>query len=240
MLLLPVDSEHSAIFQCLQGKQDNKIEKILLTASGGPFLGKSREDLRDVSVKDTLAHPNWTMGRKISVDSATMVNKGLEVMEAMWLFEVEQSQIQVVVHPQSIVHSMIEFEDGAVIAQMGVPDMKLPIQYALTYPQRRKMTGNKLDFYKLGQLDFMEADMKTFQGLSLAYEAIEMGGNAATIYNAANEIAVEKFLNQEIGFLKISEWIESALHTCVRRTEPTVEEIIETQLEVIDYINRLR
>lgn len=238
--LLPVDSEHSAIFQCLQGNKENRIERILLTASGGPFLGKTKKELIEVSVEETLKHPNWSMGRKISVDSATMVNKGLEVIEAMWLFGVTQQQIQVVIHPQSIVHSMVEFADGAVIAQMGTADMKLPIQYALTYPKRQQMINNKLDFYQMKNLEFMEPDIETFKGLKLAFQAIEMGGNAPTIYNAANEVAVEKFLNHELSFLSISERIQAALLNCRKRLEPTVEEILDTQLEVIEYMNELR
>lgn len=238
--LFPVDSEHSAIFQCLQGNQQNEIERILLTASGGPFLGKTKNQLIGVSVEETLKHPNWSMGRKISVDSATMVNKGLEVIEAMWLFGVTQDQIQVVIHPQSIVHSMVEFTDGAVIAQLGTPDMKLPIQYALTYPVRRQMSNQKLDFYQMKKLEFSEPNMETSKGLQLAFKAIQMGGNAPTIYNAANEVAVEKFLNRELDFLSISDQIELALLNCKKRKEPSVDEILDTQLEVIEYMNRLR
>lgn len=238
--LLPVDSEHSAIYQCLQGNQQNEIERILLTASGGPFLGKTKSQLIGVSVEETLNHPNWSMGRKISVDSATMVNKGLEVIEAMWLFGVTQDQIQVVIHPQSIVHSMVEFTDGAVIAQLGTPDMKLPIQYALTYPVRRQMSNQKLDFYQMKKLEFMEPNIETCKGLQLAFKAIQMGGNAPTIYNAANEVAVEKFLNRELDFLSISDQIELALLNCKQRVEPSVDEILDTQLEVIEYMNRLR
>ena len=238
--LFPVDSEHSAIFQCLQGNQQNEIERILLTASGGPFLGKMKNQLIGVSVEETLKHPNWSMGRKISVDSATMVNKGLEVIEAMWLFGVTQDQIQVVIHPQSIVHSMVEFTDGAVIAQLGTPDMKLPIQYALTYPVRRQMSNQKLDFYQMKKLEFREPNMETSKGLQLAFKAIQMGGNAPTIYNAANEVAVEKFLNRELDFLSISDQIELALLNCKKRKEPSVDEILDTQLEVIEYMNRLR
>lgn len=238
--LFPVDSEHSAIFQCLQGNQQNEIERILLTASGGPFLGKTKSQLIGVSVEETLKHPNWSMGRKISVDSATMVNKGLEVIEAMWLFGVTQDQIQVVIHPQSIVHSMVEFTDGAVIAQLGTPDMKLPIQYALTYPVRRQMSNQKLDFYHMKKLEFREPNMETSKGLQLAFKAIQMGGNAPTIYNAANEVAVEKFLNRELDFLSISDQIELALLNCKQRVEPSVDEILDTQLEVIEYMNRLR
>lgn len=238
--LFPVDSEHSAIFQCLQGNQQNEIERILLTASGGPFLGKTKNQLIGVSVEETLKHPNWSMGRKISVDSATMVNKGLEVIEAMWLFGVTQDQIQVVIHPQSIVHSMVEFTDGAVIAQLGTPDMKLPIQYALTYPVRRQMSNQKLDFYQMKKLEFSEPNMETSKGLQLAFKAIQMGGNAPTIYNAANEVAVEKFLNRELDFLSISDQIELALLNCKKRKEPSVDEILDTQLEVIEYMNKLR
>ena len=238
--LFPVDSEHSAIFQCLQGNQQNEIERILLTASGGPFLGKMKNQLIGVSVEETLKHPNWSMGRKISVDSATMVNKGLEVIEAMWLFGVTQDQIQVVIHPQSIVHSMVEFTDGAVIAQLGTPDMKLPIQYALTYPVRRQMSNQKLDFYQMKKLEFSEPNMETSKGLQLAFKAIQMGGNAPTIYNAANEVAVEKFLNRELDFLSISDQIELALLNCKKRKEPSVDEILDTQLEVIEYMNKLR
>lgn len=238
--LFPVDSEHSAIFQCLQGNQQNEIERILLTASGGPFLGKMKNQLIGVSVEETLKHPNWSMGRKISVDSATMVNKGLEVIEAMWLFGVTQDQIQVVIHPQSIVHSMVEFTDGAVIAQLGTPDMKLPIQYALTYPVRRQMSNQKLDFYQMKKLEFREPNMETSKGLQLAFKAIQMGGNAPTIYNAANEVAVEKFLNRELDFLSISDQIELALLNCKKRKEPSVDEILDTQLEVIEYMNKLR
>jgi len=238
--LLPVDSEHSAIYQCLQGNQQNEIERILLTASGGPFLGKTKSKLIGVSVEETLKHPNWSMGRKISVDSATMVNKGLEVIEAMWLFGVTQNQIQVVIHPQSIVHSMVEFTDGAVIAQLGTPDMKLPIQYALTYPVRRQMSNQKLNFYQMNNLEFMEPNWETCKGLQLAFKAIQMGGNAPTIYNAANEVAVEKFLNRELDFLSISDQIELALLNCKKRKEPSVDEILDTQLEVIEYMNRLR
>lgn len=238
--LFPVDSEHSAIFQCLQGNQQNEIERILLTASGGPFLGKTKNQLIGVSVEETLKHPNWSMGRKISVDSATMVNKGLEVIEAMWLFGVTQDQIQVVIHPQSIVHSMVEFTDGAVIAQLGTPDMKLPIQYALTYPVRRQMSNQKLDFYQMKKLEFREPNMETSKGLQLAFKAIQMGGNAPTIYNAANEVAVEKFLNRELDFLSISDQIELALLNCKQRVEPSVDEILDTQLEVIEYMNKLR
>ena len=238
--ILPVDSEHSAIFQCLQGNRNNPIERILLTASGGPFRGLSTMKLQQVKLEDALKHPNWSMGRKITIDSATMVNKGLEVMEAMWLFGVTKEQIQVVVHPQSIIHSMVEYTDGAVMAQLGTPDMKLPIQYALNYPERKHHLGDPLDLFKIGHLDFEKPDTKVFKGLQLAYDAIEMSGNAATIYNAANEIAVEAFLNRKISFLGIADWIEEALNRCTKIEHPTVSQILETQQEVNDYFRKQR
>ena len=238
--ILPVDSEHSAIFQCLQGNQNNPIRKILLTASGGPFRGYSKELLGKVQLEDALKHPNWSMGKKITIDSATMVNKGLEVMEAMWLFGVTKEQIQVVVHKQSIVHSMVEYEDGATIAQLGTPDMKLPIQYALNYPERRNHLGDPLDLFQIGHLDFEKPDTEVFKGLKLAYDAIQMSGNAATIYNAANEIAVDAFLNRKISFLGISDWIEEALVQCTKIQNPTVQQILETQQEVNDYFRKQR
>lgn len=238
--ILPVDSEHSAIFQCLQGNQNNPIRKILLTASGGPFRGYSKELLGKVQLEDALKHPNWSMGKKITIDSATMVNKGLEVMEAMWLFGVTKEQIQVVVHKQSIVHSMVEYEDGAIIAQLGTPDMKLPIQYALNYPERRNHLGDPLDLFQIGHLDFEKPDTEVFKGLKLAYDAIQMSGNAATIYNAANEIAVDAFLKRKISFLGISDWIEEALVQCTKIQNPTVQQILETQQEVNDYFRKQR
>lgn len=238
--ILPVDSEHSAIFQCLQGNQNNPIRKILLTASGGPFRGYSKELLGKVQLEDALKHPNWSMGKKITIDSATMVNKGLEVMEAMWLFGVTKEQIQVVVHKQSIVHSMVEYEDGAIIAQLGTPDMKLPIQYALNYPERRNHLGDPLDLFQIGHLDFEKPDTEVFKGLKLAYDAIQMSGNAATIYNAANEIAVDAFLNRKISFLGISDWIEEAFVQCTKIQNPTVQQILETQQEVNDYFRKQR
>ncbi len=198
--ILPVDSEHSAIFQSLNGERQNRIAKILLTASGGPFRGKKRAELAHVTLEDALKHPNWSMGRKITVDSATLVNKGLEVMEAKWLFDVKLEQIQVVVHPQSVIHSMVEYEDGAVIAQLGTPDMRLPIQYALYYPNRRSLSGKRLNFYELGSLTFEEPDMETFQGLSLAMKAMKAGGNMPTVFNAANERAVAMFLEKKSDF----------------------------------------
>lgn len=230
--LLPVDSEHSAIFQSLQGERKNVISKILLTASGGPFRGKKKEQLRDVQVEDALKHPNWAMGRKITIDSSTMVNKGLEVMEAKWLFDVDIDNIQVVVQPQSVIHSMVQYEDGAVIAQLGTPDMRLPIQYALYYPERRPLPGDRLDFTKLGHLDFMEPDMETFSGLKLAYEVGRKGGSMPTVYNAANERAVAKFLNRKIGYLDIIEVIDYALSKHQWIEHPTIEEILETEQQV--------
>ncbi|MGN0506057.1 MAG: 1-deoxy-D-xylulose-5-phosphate reductoisomerase [Lachnospiraceae bacterium] len=227
--ILPVDSEHSAIFQALQGSAGNKVHKILLTASGGPFRGKTKEELRYVTVEDALKHPNWSMGRKITVDSSTMVNKGLEVMEAKWLFDVEPEQIQVVIQPQSIIHSMIEYEDGAVIAQLGTPDMKLPIQYALYYPERKSTTSERLDFYKLHSIDFFEPDNETFPGLPLAYEAIKAGGSMPTVYNAANEWAVAAFLNRKITYLDIPEIIRSAMEKHRIIQNPSLEEILETE-----------
>ena len=234
--ILPVDSEHSAIFQSLNGERHNKIHKILLTASGGPFRGKTREELKDVTVEDALKHPNWSMGRKITVDSATLVNKGLEVMEAKWLFDVELSQIQVVVQPQSVIHSMVEYEDGAIIAELGTADMRLPIQYALYYPDRRPLSGERLDFYKLGQITFERPDTDTFRGLALAYRAMEQGGNVPTAFNAANERAVAKFLNHEIRFLEIPEIIEACMEHCNYVRNPSVEEILDTERAAYEYI----
>lgn len=236
--ILPVDSEHSAIFQSLQGEKKNKIRRLLLTASGGPFRGKKREELAGVQVEDALKHPNWSMGRKITIDSATLVNKGLEVMEAKWLFGVELEQIQVVVHPQSVIHSMVEYEDGAVIGQMGTPDMRLPIQYALYYPERRKMSGKRLNFYELSELTFEQPDMETFQGLKLALEAMEQGGNVPTVYNAANEKAVSLFLNRKIGFLEIPEIIRACMEENRYIASPTVEEILATEAETYALIER--
>ena len=234
--ILPVDSEHSAIFQSLNGERHNKIHKILLTASGGPFRGKTREELKDVTVEDALKHPNWSMGRKITVDSASLVNKGLEVMEAKWLFDVELSQIQVVVQPQSVIHSMVEYEDGAIIAELGTADMRMPIQYALYYPDRRPLSGERLDFYKLGQITFERPDTDTFRGLALAYRAMEQGGNVPTAFNAANERAVAKFLNHEIRFLEIPEIIEACMEHCNYVKNPSVEEILDTERAAYEYI----
>lgn len=234
--ILPVDSEHSAIFQSLNGETGNKIHKILLTASGGPFRGRTREQMKDVRVEDALKHPNWTMGRKITIDSSTMVNKGLEVMEARWLFGVEMDQVQVIVQPQSVIHSMVEYEDGAVIAQLGTPDMKLPIQYALYYPERRFLAGDRLDFAKLAQITFEAPDFENFHGLSLAYKAGRRGGTLPTVLNAANERAVQKFLDREIGYLTITDMIEAAMEHHTVKENPTVEEILAAEQETYDFI----
>ena len=234
--ILPVDSEHSAIFQCLQGAAGNKIHKILLTASGGPFRGWKREQLEKVQVEDALKHPNWSMGRKITIDSSTMVNKGLEVMEARWLFGVEMDQIQVVVQPQSVIHSMVQFADGAVIAQLGTPDMKLPIQYALYYPERRFLPGERLDFAKLGSITFEDPDMEVFRGLKLAYRAGKRGGSLPTVYNAANEYAVGKFLNREISYLTIIDMIEGAMEHHKVVENPNVDEILAAERGTYEYI----
>ena len=234
--ILPVDSEHSAIFQSLQGNANNKISKILLTASGGPFRGKTREELLNIQVEDALKHPNWEMGRKITIDSSTLINKGLEVIEAKWLFGVDLDQIQVVVHPQSIIHSAVEYEDGAVIAQLGTADMRLPIQYALYYPQRRSLSGKRLDLFELANISFEKPDMDTFRGLAFAFDAMKQGGNIPTIFNAANEKAVALFLDRKIKYLEILDIIEAAMKECKYVAAPTVEQILETEQEVYDYI----
>ena len=234
--ILPVDSEHSAIFQSLNGEPAGKVEKILLTASGGPFRGKTKADLEKVQVEDALKHPNWAMGRKITIDSSTMVNKGLEVMEAKWLFGVDLDRIQVVVHPQSVIHSAVQYVDGAVIAQLGVPDMKLPIQYALFYPDRRYMPGKRLDLFELGQMTFEKPDPDTFTGLALAYEAARVGGSMPTVYNAANERAVALFLDRKIRYLQIPEIIAEAMAHHRRIEEPSVEQILAAEAETYDYI----
>ena len=234
--ILPVDSEHSAIFQSLNGEDKRSIHKILLTASGGPFRGFTREQLEKVKLEDALKHPNWAMGKKITIDSSTMVNKGLEVMEARWLFGVRMDQVQVVVQPQSVIHSMVEFEDGAVIAQLGTPDMKLPIQYALTYPDRRFLPGERLDFAKLRQITFEEPDMEVFKGLKLAYDAGARGGSLPTVYNAANECAVGKFLRGEISYPTIVDMIEGAMENHKIVEDPNVNQILETERETYDYI----
>lgn len=238
--ILPVDSEHSAIFQSLQGGQHQAIKKILLTASGGPFRGKREEDLLEIKVEDALKHPNWEMGRKITIDSSTMVNKGLEVIEAKWLFDVSVNDVQVVVQPQSVIHSMVEYVDGAVIAQLGTPDMKLPIQYALYYPRRRYLPGERLDFWSLGKLDFEKPDMDTFYGLALAYEAGRVGGSLPTVFNAANELAVSQFLNRQIKYLEIVEIIEDCMRAHKNIQNPTLEQILETEAATYDRINSRR
>ncbi len=234
--ILPVDSEHSAIFQCLNGEEPRTVHKILLTASGGPFRGRSLKELAAVQVEDALKHPNWSMGRKITIDSSTMVNKGLEVMEAKWLFGVRMEQIQVVIQPLSVIHSMVEFEDGAVIAQLGTPDMKLPIQYALYYPQRRYLPGERLDFTKLKSISFEIPDTEVFRGLALAYEAGRQGGSLPTVYNAANEYAVALFLQRKIPYLTIQEMIASAMehHKVIAR--PNVEEILAAEQETYEFL----
>ena len=234
--ILPVDSEHSAIFQCLNGEHKDQLKKILLTASGGPFRGKKKEELKNVQVEDALKHPNWSMGRKITIDSATLVNKGLEMMEARWLFGVEPKDIQIVVQPKSIIHSMVEFVDGAVIAQLGTPDMKLPIQYALYYPNRRHLPGDRLDFWTLNQITFEKPDMENFPGLKLAFEAAAAGGTMPTVYNAANERAVAKFLDRKIGFLDIPEIIRSCMEEHKVTENPTVEQILETEAATYELI----
>jgi 1-deoxy-D-xylulose-5-phosphate reductoisomerase len=234
--ILPVDSEHSAIFQSLQGNPRGALHKILLTASGGPFRGRKREDLANIQVEDALKHPNWEMGRKITIDSSTLVNKGLEVIEAKWLFDVEIDQIEVVVHPQSIIHSMVEYVDGAIIAELGTPDMKLPIQYALYYPERRFLPGERVDFATLSQLTFEKPDMDTFYGLRLAMEAGKAGGSLPTVFNAANELAVSKFLNRKIKYLEIPEIIEICMRNHKNIENPTVEEILQTEQEVYEQI----
>ena len=234
--ILPVDSEHSAIFQSLNGEDRNRLSRILLTASGGPFRGKSRAELAGMRVEDALKHPNWSMGKKITVDSATLVNKALEVMEARWLFGVGLDQIQVVVHPQSIIHSAVEYVDGAVIAQLGLPDMKLPIQYALFYPDRRPMKGDKLDLFAAGSLTFERPDTETFRGLALGLQAAREGGSMPTVFNAANERAVSLFLNRKIGFLDIAELIEACMEHHRRVEDPDVDEILAAEAETYEYI----
>ncbi len=236
--ILPVDSEHSAIFQSLQGAGDNKISKILLTASGGPFRGRKSDDLKNIQVEDALKHPNWSMGRKITIDSSTLVNKGLEVMEAKWLFDVTLDQIQVVVHPQSVIHSAVEYEDGAVIAQLGTPDMRLPIQYALYYPERRNLSGRRLDLFEIADLTFEKPDTDTFRGLALAYQAMEKGGNIPTVYNAANEKAVSLFLDRKISYPEITELIEACMEDAEFIDHPDVDEILGTEAAAYEFIEK--
>lgn len=234
--ILPVDSEHSAIFQSLQGGQEKALHKILLTASGGPFRGKTRAELEEIRVEDALKHPNWEMGRKITIDSSTMVNKGLEVIEAKWLFGVSVDQVEVVVQPQSIIHSMVEYTDGAIIAELGTPDMKLPIQYALYYPERRYLPGKRLDFSQLSQITFEKPDLETFYGLKLAFEAGRKGGSLPTVLNAANEAAVAMFLERKIRYLQIPEMIRCCMERHQNIADPTVEQILETEQETYAYI----
>ena len=235
--ILPVDSEHSAIFQCLQGEQNREIHKLIITASGGPFRGRTYEKLKDVTVEDALKHPNWSMGKKITIDSATLVNKGLEIIEAKWLFNVEPEQIEVVVQPQSIIHSMVEFVDGAVKAQLGTPDMKLPIQYALTYPNRRFLPGERLDFSKMTGIIMEMPDRKVFKGLDFAYQAIRTGGTMPTVLNAANECAVARFLNKDIKFLQIYDMIAACMNAHTVIDNPSFEQILETEQWVYSYLS---
>lgn len=236
--ILPVDSEHSAIFQSLQGAGDNKISRILLTASGGPFRGRKADELKNIQVEDALKHPNWSMGRKITIDSSTLVNKGLEVMEAKWLFDVTLDQIQVVVHPQSVIHSAVEYQDGAVIAQLGTPDMRLPIQYALYYPKRRNLSGRRLDLFEIADLTFEKPDTDTFRGLALAYRAMEKGGNIPTVYNAANEKAVSLFLDRKISYPEITELIEACMEDAEFIDHPDVDEILGTEAAAYEFIEK--
>jgi 1-deoxy-D-xylulose-5-phosphate reductoisomerase len=235
--ILPVDSEHSAIFQSMQGENKDRISKLIITASGGPFRGRTRAQLENVQLEDALKHPNWSMGHKITIDSATLVNKGLEVMEAKWLFGVDLDRIQVVVHPQSIIHSMVEYVDGGIMAQLGAPDMKLPIQYALFYPDRRPMNGKKVDFYELGSITFEKPDMETFTGLKLAMRAATEGGSMPTVFNAANEKAVALFLKRKIKFLEIPETIEMCMDAHKKILNPTVDEILATESETYELIS---
>lgn len=234
--ILPIDSEHSAIFQCLHGEQRSQMSRILLTASGGPFRGWKRSDMASVRVEDALKHPNWAMGRKVTIDSATMVNKGLEYMEARWLFDARLSQIEIVIQPQSLIHSMVEFQDGAVMAQLGTPDMRLPIQYALFYPDRVPLNTGRVDFKKIRQITFEEPDLENFQGLALAIQAAKEGGTMPTIFNAVNELAVSLFLNRRIGFLDITDLIGEAMEAHRTVKDPGVEEILEAEQEAHRFI----
>lgn len=235
--ILPVDSEHSAIFQSLQGNKKSQVSKIILTASGGPFRNMKAAELKNVTVADALKHPNWSMGRKITIDSATMVNKGLEVIEAKWLFDVDFDDIEVVIQPQSLIHSMVEYVDGGIMAQLGTPDMKLPIQYAFFYPYRRPLDGKRVNFFDIAGISFYKPDRETFKGFDLAFKAGKTGGSMPTVYNAANELAVSKFLNEEIKFLDIPELIEAAMsrHTVI--AHPTLEQILDTEQEAYEIVN---
>ncbi len=241
--ILPVDSEHSAILQCIHGENlngvPNKISRILITASGGPFLGRDRAYLENVTLEDALKHPNWSMGKKITIDSATLVNKGLEVIEARWLFDILPDKIEVVVQPQSIIHSMVEFEDGSIKAQLGTPDMRLPIQYALYYPERRFLAGERLDFTRLSEITIANPDRETFKGLDLAYNALNEGGTMPTVFNAANEKAVALFLNRKIKFLDIYRIIERCMNEHKNIMHPALEDIFEVEQKVYEYIDRL-
>ncbi len=238
--ILPVDSEHSAIFQSLQGEDKRRVAKLIITASGGPFRGRTRAELENVQLEDALKHPNWSMGHKITIDSATLVNKGLEVMEARWLFDVELDRIQVVVQPQSIIHSMVEYVDGGIIAQLGTPDMKLPIQYALFYPDRRPLGGKRVDFYELGSITFEKPDMENFKGLELAMRAARAGGSMPTVFNAANERAVSLFLERKIGFLQITDIIEQCMDAHKLIENPDVEEILACEQETYEFIESIK
>ena len=235
--ILPVDSEHSAILQCLTGEDQREVSRIIITASGGPFRGRTREQMKDVRLEDALKHPNWSMGRKITIDSATMVNKGLEVIEAKWLFGLDAEDIKVIVQPQSVIHSMVEFVDGGIMAQLGTPDMRLPIQYAIYYPHRRPLPGERLDFGALKQITFEEPDFENFRGLALAFEALKTGGSMTTVYNAANELAVSRFLNREIGFLDITAMIEDSMKAHKVIDNPDIEQILRTERETYEYLN---
>lgn len=234
--ILPVDSEHGAIFQCIQGNEKKDINKIILTASGGPFRGKTRDDLKEITPKEALKHPKWNMGRKISIDSSTLVNKGLEVIEAHFLFGVEYDDIEVIVHPQSIVHSMVEYKDGSIIAQLGSTDMRLPIQYALSYPERRTAVADRLDFETVSSLTFEEPDIKTFRCLELAFKAGKLGGNMPAIYNGANEIAVELFLDERIKYLQIEEIIEDAMNKFPHVKNPDLQQVLDIDKQVREYV----
>ena len=236
--ILPVDSEHSAIFQSLNGEKRERLSKILLTASGGPFRGKKTDDLNNIKAEEALRHPIWSMGKKVTIDSATLVNKGLEVMEARWLFGTTLDQIQVVVHPQSIIHSMVEYMDGSIIAQLGMPDMKLPIQYALTYPDRKPMQGQRVDFFKLKALTFEEPDIETFRGLKLAYRAAGEGGLMPTIFNAADEMAVKYFLDGKISFPGIADLIEDAMENNANCQNPDITKILAMEQSVYEYTRK--
>lgn len=232
--IIPVDSEHSAIFQCLNGETGNNIEKIILTASGGPFRGKTRAELAGVTLEDALKHPNWSMGMKVTIDSSTLANKGLEVIEAKWLFDVEPDRIEVVIQPQSMIHSAVQFEDGAIMAQMGTPDMKIPIQYALMYPERRYIKGDRVDLFALAHLDLEKPDTDTFKALALAFRAIKTGGTMPTVFNAANERAVADFISGRISYIDIADRIEDEMNSHELVMEPTLDEIIETGERIIN------